>query len=151
MPGIDRERCQHGKYALGKESFQFLALVVRHIRIFHQPDAQCLEAGQDLVQQTVRLDFEQRTQTLGDELQLSSRCQAIRRQGAWVCFELFLQARNADHEEFVEIGREDGEEFQSLEQPQRSVQTLFQNTRVELDPAQFSIEKRGPARFNFGC
>ena len=28
---------------------------------------------------------------------------------------------------------------------------LFKDPAIELDPAQFSIEKRGSARFNFGC
>ena len=53
---------------------------------------------------------------------------------------LLPQTRHADHEELVQVGAEDGQEFDPLQQRGRLVQRLFQDAPVELQPAQFAIE-----------
>jgi hypothetical protein len=48
--------------------------------------------------------------------------------------ELLLQARHADHEELVEVRRDDGEELHPLQQRHRGVGRLVEHALVELKP-----------------
>ena len=56
-----------------------------------------------------------------------------------------LNSGNADHEKLVEVGREDGEELQPLEQRDCGIHGFFQDSGVEFDPADFAVEERGLA------
>ena len=49
--------------------------------------------------------------------------------------DLVVQARDADHEELVEVGRVDGAELHPLQQRDRRVLGEFEHTLVELQPA----------------
>ncbi len=51
-----------------------------------------------------------------------------------------LQARDADHEELVEVAGEDGEEVGPLQQRQVGVFGQFEHPGVERQPAQFTVE-----------
>src|SRR5262249_24845836 len=56
--------------------------------------------------------------------------------------ELLLQARDANHEKLVEVGRKDRQKFQPFEQRLRRIERFIQHAAVELDPAEFAVEKR---------
>ena len=53
---------------------------------------------------------------------------------------LLLQAADADHEELVEVGREDGQELEALQQRHRRVLGLLQHAAIELQPAQLAVD-----------
>jgi hypothetical protein len=52
-----------------------------------------------------------------------------------------LQPSDPDHEELVEVAREDGEEASPLEQRGVGVFGQFENARVEGEPGQLAIEE----------
>ena len=51
-----------------------------------------------------------------------------------------LQNGDALHEKFVQIGREDREEFDALEQRVTLIQRLGQDSAVEFQPAEIAVE-----------
>src|SRR6185503_15566540 len=56
-----------------------------------------------------------------------------------------VQPGDADHEEFVEVAVEDGEELQALEQRPAAIAGLLQDAPVERQPGQLAREHaRGP-------
>ncbi len=79
-------------------------------------DTVLFEPGKDLLRQTTHLKLEKRAQALGDESQLASRAQAIRREHRRIGLELLLKARDANHEELVEVRREDGQKLEPFKQ-----------------------------------
>ena len=56
---------------------------------------------------------------------------------------LLLQAADADHEELVEVGREDGQELEPFQQRHRRVLRFLQHPAIELQPAQLAIDVEG--------
>ena len=54
--------------------------------------------------------------------------------------DLLLQAADADHEELVEVGLEDGQELEPFQQRHARILGLFQNAAIELQPAQLAVE-----------
>ena len=53
---------------------------------------------------------------------------------------LGLERGYPDHEELVEIGRDNRQEFHPLEEGIRSVEGLLEDPRVELEPREFAVE-----------
>ena len=81
---------------------------------------------------------------LGDFLQLADRPQsvgAVILRGA-VAEGLFAQAGYADHEEFVEVGAENGEEFQPLQQRRALVFRFLEHAGIELQPAKLAVDEQ---------
>ncbi len=48
--------------------------------------------------------------------------------------------RDADHEEFVKVGREDGSELHPLQEGLGLLPHLFEHTPVEIEPAQLAVQ-----------
>src|SRR5205823_10444076 len=57
--------------------------------------------------------------------------------------DLASQAGDANHVELVEVGAEDRQELECLEQGFARVLGLVQDAAVELEPAQFAIDEQG--------
>ena len=55
--------------------------------------------------------------------------------------DLLLHARDADLEELVQVGRDDAEELQALEQRHGAVLGLREHAAVELERLQLAIEE----------
>ena len=55
--------------------------------------------------------------------------------------DLFLEPRDADLDELIEVGRNDAEETQPLQQRHRFVRCLCQHAPVELEDAEFPVEE----------
>ena len=58
------------------------------------------------------------------------------------CFFL-LQSADADHEELIEVGAENGEKLESLEQGHGRIGPFFEHAAIELEPAQFAVDVKG--------
>ena len=54
---------------------------------------------------------------------------------------LFAQTGNSDHKELVQVRAEDRQEFDALQQRVGRVLGFLQYTRIELQPAQFAVDK----------
>ncbi len=76
----------------------------------------------------------------GDLDELLVRGEAVRGQLADFTRELLLEARHADHEELVEVRRDDGVELEPLEERDALVLGLGQDARVELDPGELAVQ-----------
>ena len=83
-----------------------------------------------------------RAQSFIDQFELGRRRQAVERKIGHAFVDLLLQSRDANHEKLVEIGREDREKLDALEQRLRFVERLFEHTAIELEPACFAVEQK---------
>ena len=77
-----------------------------------------------------------------DGVELLLRAHAVRRQRLALGTELPQQRRHPDHEELVQVGRDDGEELHPLEQRVAFVLGLQQDALVELQPAQLAVDEQ---------
>ena len=58
-------------------------------------------------------------------------------------FDQLFEGGDADFEEFVEVGADDGEEFESFEKGLGWILGLFENALIKGKPAELTIEVRG--------
>jgi hypothetical protein len=53
-----------------------------------------------------------------------------------------FEAGDADHEEFVEVGAENGKELDAFEQRVGIILGLFEDAGLELEQAEFAIDEK---------
>ena len=58
-------------------------------------------------------------------------------------FDQLFEGGDADFEEFVEVGADDGEEFESFEKGLGWILGLFEDALIKGKPAELTIEVRG--------
>src|SRR5438105_9675620 len=56
--------------------------------------------------------------------------------------QLLLQSRDADHEELIQVRREDCEEFKSLKQRLSFIQCLFEHTTEKFQQTQLAVDEQ---------
>jgi len=74
-----------------------------------------------------------------DGSELFGRSHSIGRHVLYAGGDLPAKSSHPDHVELVEVGAEDRQEFEALEQPIPGIEGLVQNPSVELEPAQFAV------------
>ena len=84
----------------------------------------------------------QRAHAGGDPLEHLGRRQTVRPAGVDPRLELIVHPGDADHEELVEVGDEDGQELQPLDQGDRLVLGQLQHAVVEVQPGQLAVEEQ---------
>ena len=57
-------------------------------------------------------------------------------------FDQLFEGSDANFEEFVEVGADDGEEFETFEEGLGGVLRLFEDALVEFEPTELTIEVR---------
>ena len=146
---IDRHRRQDRQDAVLKEPVDVLPLlsfervIAKELKTFgrhRRPDA-VLEAA--------ILPGDEILRALGHRLELLDRAETVGRiilRGT-LAEGLLADARQTDHEEFVEVRAEDRQKFQPLHQRILGVLGLLQHPQVELQPAQLTIEETLRADF----
>jgi hypothetical protein len=96
---------------------------------------------QELVGQERRRGVELPADDLPYAGELLARRQAV---GAGLdqrrCLELFVQPRDANHEELVQVRRVDGQELQPLQQRPANVECLVQHPGVECQPGGLAVD-----------
>ncbi len=90
--------------------------------------------------QTARWLMLSRSTLVGDGDEAADPSQAVGRTFLDAEQLLTLEAGDADHEEFVEIGAGDRQEAQPLQQRMGAVAGLLQHAAVEREPAQLPVE-----------
>src|SRR6202171_5163501 len=149
VTGIDRQWCQH------LEDF-LLKVTTRPGGAFR---AQlCHIANANAVLGQLRNKFVIPERVLGrdqlahnalDAIECLGRTQAIGPNVARRALDLLLDAGDANLEEFVEVGAEDGQKFYALDQWLGRVLRFLQDAPIELEPAQLAIDeilRRGKTR-----
>ena len=140
MPGVERERRQH--------RVDVPAVVVVEVRLdrrgvvrrVEDPDA---VRGEQRAEDVGPAALDVVRHPLGapaDGVELLLRAHSVGRQHLAVGAELAQQRGHADHEELVEVGRDDREELDPLEQRVTLVLGLQQDPLVELQPAQLAVD-----------
>ena len=141
MPRIDGERRQHRKDVAAKVGGQGIFLLVVDVLVQAQEDAFFFESGQELLAQTLERLAEHAAHLFADGGKLIARRHAV---GAGADgdarSDFLLQAADADHEEFVEVGSEDGQELDPLQQRHGAIERFFENATIELQPAKLAID-----------
>ena len=142
MAGIDRERRQDRVDLAREQPIEVLPLG-RLERIERHPlDASRRQAGHDLAVQQAMLLGHERMDARLDPSQLLHGIETIRTVilRLQTRVQLLLQPRDPHLEELVEIRAEDRGEFEPLEQRIRRIRRFLQHTRVELEPAELTVE-----------
>ncbi len=78
---------------------------------------------------------------LKDGVELLGGRLAVGRADDDVLAHLALEAGDAHHEEFVEVGRRDRQETNALQQRMLGVQRFLENAAIELQPGEFAVDE----------
>ena len=134
MAGVDGEGGERWKDVLGEMRPRSRPLLriegVRRDQMQTIP----LQAGEDVARPDAVLLLGHGVDDRADRRDLLVGQEAVRSRLADAAQLLLLEAGHADHEELVEVRRDDGEELEPLENGQRGIGRLFEHARVELQP-----------------
>jgi hypothetical protein len=139
-PEPDRQRGEHGEDLAPEALVEHLALVAGHVGDGDDGDPVLGQRGADLALRAARLALAQLIDAhpqLVDDLR---RRAPVWPRVAQAGVDLVVQARDADGEELVEVGREDRQELQALEQRNVVLLGQLEHARVELDPRELAVE-----------
>jgi hypothetical protein len=137
--GVNRQRRQHREDPLPEQPVQRGPLEVGQVVPPHDGDALVDQRRLHLGGEGVGIEPHERLRAVGDLLQQLARLQAAGRPHGHAGRDAALESSDADHEELVEVGREDRQEPGSLEQRQGLVHRHLQDALVELQPGQLAL------------
>ncbi len=140
MAGIECQRRQHRQYFARAIGFQIAGDAGRIVRRIEHMHAVLRQRGAKDARPAMRLAGQHVSGLAADDRQLLRCREAVRGSVLSPCAPLPQEGRRANHEEFVEIGRGDGEKFHPLEQRVSLVLRLRKHPAVERNPAQLSID-----------
>ena len=138
--GVDGERRQHRKDAVGEEEVQRLALLLAEVVPAHDGDALLLQLGAHLVLEDGGVLQHQLVGQARDALEELSRLETGGGAHGQAGGDAALEAGDAHHEVLVEVVGEDREEAGALEERDGRVHRELQHALVELQPRQLALE-----------
>ena len=138
--GVDGERREHGEDLLAVVARETFLLGGSEPVPAEQYDVLVSEGGEQLLGDVVRVLVLQAVRLLADGTQLLAGAQAAGRGDGDAGVDTALEAGDADHEEFIEVGGEDRGEIAAFQQRLVFVLGEFEDSLVELQPAEFSVE-----------
>ena len=139
--GVHGERGEHGEHLLAEVLREALLLGDRQLVPAQQLDVLLRQIGQDVVHHVVRVLVLQAVGLLADRAHLLARAQARRARDGDAGVDAALETGHADHEELVEVAREDRGERGALDDRDVFVLRQFEHALVELEPAQLTVEE----------
>ena len=140
--GVERERRQ-GRKDLVLEEPAHPRLALRR-ELFHPSHADALpvEADEEVLVPAPVRGLDEGGQRRPDLGELPHGREAVQRRLDHALGQLALQPCDPDHEELVQVVREDREELHPLEERVRRVERLLEHAAVELDPAQLPVDEQ---------
>ena len=138
--GVDGERREYGEDLLAVVARETFLLGGSEPVPAEQHDVLVSEGGEQLLGDVVRVLVLQAVRLLADGTQLLAGAQAAGRGDGDAGVDTALEAGDADHEEFIEVGGEDRGEIAAFQQRLVFVLGEFEDSLVELQPAEFSVE-----------
>ena len=84
--------------------------------------------------------FHQALDLAADGHQLRARAHPVRAEFGDARIQLRIQAGHPDHEELVQVGTDDGQEFDAFEQRIGGVPRLFQHAPLKAQQAEFAVD-----------
>ena len=142
MPGVDGERREHRPDLAREERGQVRLLLGRQIGAADASDPDAREPGLDVVAPGAVKIRHHRVRARADGGELLGRRQPVGRRLGDVARELLLEAGDADHEELVEVRRDDGDELEALGQRHGRVERLFEHAFVESEPGELPVDEQ---------
>ena len=141
---IDRERRQHGEELAVELLGEVAPLAPPQLVPAHDLQPVLAQGREQVVVEQPPLARHHRPHLGVDRRELLLG-RAVRARGelAHVARQLLLQSAHPLHEELVEVGVEDGDELQPLEQRVRRVLGLVQHPGVELQPRELAVQQIG--------
>jgi hypothetical protein len=142
VPRVDRERRQDRQQAAAKVLGQELLLAAVDLLRPQQPDPLGGEPRREILQEALVLLLHELVAALGDGGQDLGRRESVRAAVLVPRVDTTLQPGHPDHEELVEVGAEDRQELDPLQQGHSLVLGLGQDAAVELQPGQLPVDQR---------
>jgi hypothetical protein len=143
MGCVQSERGQRGKYCSGEVRSKPRGGVSGDLGIWHDVNTGVTQLRQEILLPTCHVAHQQRLQGVLDRQQLVFRRQSVRRGLDRSGPQLPVQPGHADHEELIQVGAEDGEEFQSFQQRMTGVERFLQHSFIETHPTEFAVDVEG--------
>ena len=141
MRRIDRDRSQQRvEFFLAVSLNKTQRLGIEFVQAQHS-DSVRTECGTQAGIPAVVLVVDELVSQLVERVALGGQSQAVGTSFVVAVFDLLHHGGHAHFEEFVEIARRDGEEFQALEQRISLVLGLFEDTAIEREPGSVAVEK----------
>ena len=106
------------------------------------PHASPDQRRHQLTQHELIQDLHQRVHAFADGSELLCGCQAREVWRFVTVGDVAVKARDPDHEEFVEVRRDDGSELDPLEEGIGPIGRFFQHSLVEGQPRQFAVDEQ---------
>src|SRR5947209_9455154 len=140
--GTDGQRRQHGEDLVAETAFDRLG---RRLGLLagHDPDPLPRQTREDHVAELAGMAVVELTDPLGDPLERLDGRQPVGAAGVDPCLHLVVHAGHPHHEELVQVGDEDGEELEPLEQWQRVVLGQLEDAVVEVEPRELAVDEQG--------
>ena len=138
---VDGERRQDREHLLAVVAREALLLGGCELVPRQQDDALLLQFRQNGVDRVMCVLVLQTVCGLADRAQLLTRAQAGGRRHGDARVDTALQAGDADHEELVEVVREDRGEARAFDDRQVLILCKLEDALVELQPAQLTVEE----------
>ena len=141
LAGADGERCQHREDLPLEERFELAELLLRAVLDRGDLDARRFERGTQLAPPETGLASRQLDDALPDRRERLARREPVDRADAEVGLVELEEARDAHHEELVEVLGEDRGELEALQERQRAVLRDLEDARVVVEPRELAVEK----------
>ncbi len=136
---VDGERREHREDLLAEELVQALLLARLELVPVDERDALRGERGLHVVGEHARVPRHEVVRALADRVEHLAGRQARRRGDRDARRHAALEARDAHHEELVQVGREDREEPDALQERLARVLRELEHALVECEPAQLAV------------
>ena len=157
VAGIERDGREDWKdfppEVVGDEGFRLR----REVPGPEEPHAGALQVGEHVLQERLVLPGNHDVAARADRGDLLGGRERVQCRLLDVADQLLLEARDTNHEEFVEVRRGDREELEALEDRDLGIAGLFEHPFVEGDPGQLAIDEEprvvqplGSRRFDRG-
>ena len=145
MSGVDGQRSEDREDFAGEDLAQVLLLGFGQVlEPAAEDDSLLLQGRQDFLFEDPVLFLDELGDEGGDAVDLVLREHLVGPGGPGDAgVDLLHQAADPDHEELVQVGGEDGEELEPLEQGDAVVLGLVEDAAVELQPGEFAVDVQG--------
>ncbi len=145
MAGVDGQRRQHREDLALEDQAQVPFVRVGEVLEAAEDDALAFQGGQDVFFQAAVGFGGHAPDGLLDAFELLLDRHVV---GAGAVgdagLHFLLQAADADHEELVEVGLENGEELEAFQQRNARVLRLLQDAPVKFEPTQLAVDDTAP-------
>jgi hypothetical protein len=139
----DRQRRQDREDLAAEALVERRSLLVRDVADADDPDPVLGQLGPQLAVEHRALAGDVLAHRLPDRVDRLARRAPVLQRRLDPGVDLVVQARDADHEELVEVGGDDRAELHALEQRDALVLGQLEHALVELEPRQLAVEVQG--------